>query len=496
MRYPALAVMILSAAALRGAVGPQSVTLNPTRTSAVIATAFTILGTEAEIACTSADDCRGRYELEYRGTGVAPQLPRVTTVEKVGRYSFRVSFDTALAEIQDIWLIAPRLPIDGPKKVDRGEFRLTANLAMHPRCKDTLIYAATSEMVAPTPSNVTVTLLDLEKEQFIPVGVEWITPYGNLPNYCRPATGAQAEQPAYTFLIKLKPPTSLHGDMVLGNILFPAIPRGKTMSAKVVGFEPGVTLSGKLVTPKYPATKDAATYYFLGQRVFADVGADQYAFDVKLAPVIAAKKFDFIPNVSLNAGSDAAKLPDTGSASAAFVFWLSSGRRSLGNVTVAPTFRTDKGYDNRDAGVDLTFAPSIARLYQPVERRRLKNPKTDFGWWVTVDGGVEWGEHIASKAAEVEGTDFARVRGAVAYNAQWRDIGFSTAYQHRILGDDEVITDADTILRIDDSSRGYVRAELSYNFGPAAITLVHINGKLPPAFKEAHSTTLGFAMKY
>jgi hypothetical protein len=203
-----------------------------------------------------------------------------------------------------------------------------------------------------------------------------------------------------------------------------------------------------------------------------------------------------MPNVSLNAGSDAAKLPDTGSASAGVVFWLSQGRRSLGNITFAPTFRTDKNYDNRDAGADLIYAPSIARLYQPVERRRRSNPKTEFGWWMIFDAGIEWGHHIASKAEEVEGTNFSRLRGVVTYNAQWRNIGFSTAYQHRFLGDDEVISDADTVIRVDDTSRGYIRAELTYNLGAGGISLVHVNGKVPPAFKEAHSTTLGFSLKY
>ena len=66
----------------------------------------------------------------------------------------------------------------------------------------------------------------------------------------------------------------------------------------------------------------------------------------------------------------------------------------------------------------------------------------------------------------------------------------------RYLFQDEVLSDSGSIVKTDKGYVPYLKAELAYDLGPVAVSIVHENGRLPPDFKRAHATTVGVTVKF
>ena len=66
----------------------------------------------------------------------------------------------------------------------------------------------------------------------------------------------------------------------------------------------------------------------------------------------------------------------------------------------------------------------------------------------------------------------------------------------RYLVQDEVLSDSGDVVKTDKGYTPYLRAELAYDLGAVALSIVHENGRLPPNFKRAHATTVGVTVKF
>jgi len=99
-------------------------------------------------------------------------------------------------------------------------------------------------------------------------------------------------------------------------------------------------------------------------------------------------------------------------------------------------------------------------------------------------------------SAEVEGESYFRARGQLHFLLDGRNWSLTVTYDGRWLLEDEVLLKADEVLQVDDGYEDFLRAELGRSFGVFKISLTHVRGALPPAFKESRLTTLGFGVLF
>ena len=313
-------------------------------------------------------------------------------------------------------------------------------------------------------------------------------------------------------------PSSLLWQIVLN----PVPPRGKALLATVAGIDDFqgslITRSEKVTFLAAPKGRDDAMFYLKGQKVYNQKGDDQGSVDFKLGTNFfspaAGQEWWYL--VSATVGSKKLKISQTGTLSLGYRKWLGVNPNDLTQVpqwaiSVAPTFRTDRDFKNRDLGMDLALVGEPALLYQPLERRR-KNAadpqaamKIAAGWWVKPTLAIEAGKHLASSSDAVDGETFARGLGGL--NLMWETDRLSLFNQPtglkltvdvaaRYLSKDEVTINQNDLLNVEDGYKPYIRAELAYDLGFVGLSVVHENGKLPPAFKTARATTVGLTFKF
>ena len=110
---------------------------------------------------------------------------------------------------------------------------------------------------------------------------------------------------------------------------------------------------------------------------------------------------------------------------------------------------------------------------------------------------IEMGRHLKSTSPQVEHHDLSRVRGELKVIVEYENFSLTLAGVTRHLFSDEVLLgESGSVLTIDRSDRGFLRGDFLWDFGIAGLTISHINGRQPPAFTQAHTTSLGIAIKW
>ena len=293
----------------------------------------------------------------------------------------------------------------------------------------------------------------------------------------------------------------------------PSPPRGTTVTADVSGIDSyggkPLTGSGTGKVEAYPKGRDDAEYYLNGQYIFNQVEKDQGSVDFKVEKhnFVPASALDWWYKVEGTVGSKSLDISQTGTVAAGqTIWWLTSTKTpddTSWGLSIAPTFRTDRDFKNRDLGADLTLKTTFGSLYQTLEIKRKDDPKALFGWSWIPKVGIEAGRHLASSSDEVDGKGFGR--GLANFNLMFERadviLPFATLRltvdaTARYLFQDEVLVDSGSVVKTDKGYVSYLRAELAYDLGPVALSIVHENGRLPPNFKRAHATTAGVTVKF
>lgn len=285
------------------------------------------------------------------------------------------------------------------------------------------------------------------------------------------------------------------------------LPSGDTVNVTVT-FPGGDKATGKITTSPLPKSRDDATAYVSAHANLAQGAKDTYSYDVRIdkalyeRPPGSAIALDSIHAILDSiAGSDKLKLADYGSFSTPFEFLVRPDHAltTMATILLAPEFRTDKTFANRDLGLNLLYSIRNGEHFDhSLERQRLQNPKSNpqFGWRFFVDLGGESGYHLASKQASVENTTFARAvakPGVVLEHGRWM---VTVATQLRYLFRKELAADSDgNVTDIRDGSRWFVRSELSRDIGFVSISIVNTSGRVPPLYKRARATVIGVTLK-
>jgi hypothetical protein len=291
-------------------------------------------------------------------------------------------------------------------------------------------------------------------------------------------------------------------------------PPGRTLSVSLPIAGVGKA-GGTVKTPAGPKNRDEAQQWISLQGVLTQGSKDTYAVDTKLTKLVYRRPLP-LPGgpadndlhfrfkewngvVDVNAGSDKLKLPDYGAFSLPALFQMQRGTgttvRTLGTLSLAPEFRTDKGFDNRDLGVSPLFQPIINSLNHSLAQRRKSDPTAQSGHSLTLAGGAEVGSHLASQLPAIEHSTFARSLIKATETVEWKQWKLSTGLQYRHLFRDELAKDDKDVLRIGSGERFFARTELAYDLGFAALSIVNTSGRVPPAFKRARATTIGVTFK-
>lgn len=429
----------------------------------------------------SGQDCAGRYWLKRRGPGVTQaNLPAVIRVTATG-HDFTVVLDRPLPELTGLRLVAADLRVrkgNAAEPLEEEEFALAPVLYVDPGDTRALIYRGLTRM---TPGQTpTIAITDLkEKLPITGIRVVGVEPYPD-----------RLSHPTFAHRLRLSRP----------------LPRGKKIAVTVGGLEEraDIKAEAQVDVEAYPATRDDATLYFLGQWNFSGGDNDSGAVDLRWAPDLPWSPYrtETKAVLDVNAGSDALKLPDVGSLAVSARFWPERAGAYFDNFTASPTFRMDKDNDNRDLGVDLTYEFARESWYQTMARRRARarlsgaDPITvRWGASFQPSVAVEAGWHLASEAEEVDDTFFARLVPGLTLLLETGNWKLTTSYRGRLLTTRELVKD-DELVSTDRGYRTDLRVELGRSFGPYTISVVHIDGEQPPSFKKARATTLGVGVKY
>lgn len=292
------------------------------------------------------------------------------------------------------------------------------------------------------------------------------------------------------------------------------IPRGKKVKVSLKGIEQfagkDVGLGPTVIAPvAFPKGREDALLFIRGSAEANDVkGEKAYSFDFRLHPKWTLGSFEIAPNVEATVGNKLSKAPNSGSAGVELRKWMEIADESAffpaQAFAIAPTFWTDREFDNRDAGTILTWEPYLRWFEGKTLEQRRARVKADGGlpraikWGFRLRPvlGFEGGTHIASTAPEVDDEDFGRLLGKMTGFVQYQQWTFTVTAERRHLFSDEVLSTSDGVVATDDGARSNVKLELGYDFGPAAISVTRINGRVPPAFSATESTTLGVTFKY
>ena len=295
----------------------------------------------------------------------------------------------------------------------------------------------------------------------------------------------------------------------------PPLARGQALDISVSGIEEygekELNGGGSIQVEDYPESRDDATFYLRGEKVFSRFGDDTGSVDFKLNQNFrrAIKGTEWWYLLDATVGSKSLDLSQTGTASVGYRRWLGVDAdlrtRPAWNVSVAPTFRTDRDFKNRDLGLDLISELQPGSWYQTIEQRQKDNENPDIhsGLSAKAKFAFEGGQHLASSSEEVDGTTFLRAVAGFNFLLEkekifrlFDKVSLTVDVAGRYLARDEVTIDEDEVLKISDGFKPYLRAELAYGLGPVALSVVHENGKLPPNFKRAHATTVGLTVKF
>lgn len=446
----------------------------------------------------------------YKGTATTPpcQVPKVakaTVDQDQFTLHLQLSGEISLSQqcapkegsppetieynLRDFEIVLRRVQLRGAEKPGFFRVALAPSVQSDPESRKGIIYQALQRVTRiPEASAITVEAEDADGNEF----------------KTKVKSAAAAE--------RTLPP---EGSETLRLELNPPLPRGKTWTVSVTGVETyggkGITGTGDVEIDSFPKGREDATIYIRGEKIYNQLGDDQGSVDFKLEQNFAQARRgrEWWYLLSATVGSESLGLSQTGTASLGKRWWLgiddNLATPPIWAVSLAPTFRTDKDFHNRDAGLDLILEGEPPAWYRTIEAKRIQFPKQKafYGWWLKPRFAIEAGEHLASSSDQVEGETFSRALAGFNLLLERAEIftDFDTLSltldaAGRYLAEDEVTIDEENVLTIEDGYKPYLRAELAYGFGPVALSIVHENGKLPPAFKTARATTVGVTFKF
>jgi hypothetical protein len=285
-------------------------------------------------------------------------------------------------------------------------------------------------------------------------------------------------------------------------------PRGKKLNVKVGGLETlgaePLAASTAIQSVAIPKARDDADVWVKVAAEADDVKRERkYSIDTKLHDAFRSGRWDLGPTFDATVGNKTSKAPNSGSLSFDFKrFFKGGGPLHSQSLTFSPIYRSDRSFDNRDAGFDLVYEPFFTRLENTLDQRRKAEKRLGgpplvhvWGWRIRPSAAVEFGHHIDSSAPEVNDKEFKRLRAGISAAFEYLRWKLTVAGEWRHLFDDEVLLQ-DTVVTVAQSDRKYGRADLSYDLGNVALTLTHMNGRKPPAFSSTHSTSFGVTLKF
>ena len=299
-------------------------------------------------------------------------------------------------------------------------------------------------------------------------------------------------------------------------VLDPPLERGRTLAVMVSGIEQynggDMTAQGKIAVQPYPKGRDDAVFYLRGQKVFSRFGEDQGSADFKLENTftnsLRGRQWWYL--LSGTVGSDSLDLSQSITASIGKRWWIDIDHNlktvPAWDVSLAPTFTIDSESKDRDLGLDLILEGQPSIWYHTIEQRKktAADPKSiRWGFWLKPKLALEAGKQLASQAEEVEGK--AYFRSLASFNlllekeqifGLFDKISLTVDATERYLMQDEVTIDEMKVVSTSKGFKPYLRAELAYDLGSIAFSVVHENGKQPSAFKRAHATTVGVTVKF
>jgi len=299
-------------------------------------------------------------------------------------------------------------------------------------------------------------------------------------------------------------------------VLDPPLERGRTLAVIVSGIEKynkgDMAARGKIAVQPYPKGRDDAVFYLRGQKVFSRFGEDQGSADFKLENTftnsIQGRQWWYL--LSGTVGSDSLDLSQSITASIGKRWWIDIDHNlktvPAWDVSLAPTFTIDSESRDRDLGLDLILEGQPSIWYRTIEQRKktAADPKSiRWGFWLKPKLALEAGKQLASQSAEVEGKTYSRALASFNLLLE-RDqifrlfdkVSLTVDATERYLMQDEVTIDEMKVVSTSKGFKPYLRAELAYDLGPIAFSIVHENGKQPPNFKRAHATTVGVTVKF
>lgn len=264
-----------------------------------------------------------------------------------------------------------------------------------------------------------------------------------------------------------------------------------------------------LTSPAIPKNRDEAAFYVNASAESDDIAREQtYRFDTKIAPAWRTRSWEIGPRLEATVGNATSKAPNTASLAADFRYWFleeADGALQSHALVFAPTYRTDRKFDNRDGGLDVTWEPYFTHLEnKTLEVRRAREKREGgvpqsihWGYRIRTKIGAEYGRHIDSTSPQLNDDEYSRLRGEVVAMVEWQQLRLTVTAQTRHLFSHELLLDENGgVVTISDSMRNHVRAELAYDLGAFAISVTHLNGRVPPAFSPTHSTALGLTLKF
>jgi hypothetical protein len=290
--------------------------------------------------------------------------------------------------------------------------------------------------------------------------------------------------------------------------LSPPLARGRILAVAVSGIDKydssEVPAQGQISVNPYPKGRDDAVFYLRGEKVFSRFGEDQGSVDFKLNQTFGnnLNGSEWWYLLSATVGSDSLDLSQTITASIGKRRWITPAW----NYSVAPTYTIDSESKDRDLGLDVMLEGQPDFWYRTIEQKKkvaAKPSEVHSGWWLKPKFALEGGKQLASQSEEVQGKTYSR--GLVSLNLLlereklfqlFDKVSLTVDAAARYLAQDEVTIDEMKVVKTSSGFMPYLRAELAYDLGPLAFSIVHENGKLPPNFKRAHATTLGVTVKF
>jgi len=298
-------------------------------------------------------------------------------------------------------------------------------------------------------------------------------------------------------------------------IVLSGLPRAKKLDVAISGIDmwdgKPVAAVGTLSTEPFPKTRDAARVWITGSVDADDIKAERkYKLDTRLHYDFALGDWRIGPTLDAIVGNTLSKAPNTASLAADFRYEFgrplatgAPGFFSQQDILFAPIFRTDRDFDNQELGLDIAWEPRITALEKPLDFRRLvafrqKRDPFQLHWGFTFRPtvAIETGQKVKSISSDIEGREFMRGRASALMVIEFNNLKLSIERVDRHLFTDEVTLNAGTVLSTTASHRGFLRADLQWDFGFSAITLTHLEGRLPPIYTDTNSTSLGVTLKY